>query len=183
MAKKPDTPCSGGCGKLLWTGPRSRPADQRLCRDCQKVTGIPQRPLLTAPAPLEAPSERFGPRAARLWAEMATDRAKMTPPEVVLLEEACRLADRLDRLDDFLAGRSDVWLRFHARNEDGSIVRVVVDRALTEVRQQQDTFRGMVADLLKKTGAAKEAPEEPKGSILDELARRRADRQQEAAGS
>jgi hypothetical protein len=112
---------------------------------------------------------------------MGADKAGFSPAELVLLEEACRLADRLDRLDDFLCGRQDAWLRFHARNEDGTIVRVVVDRALSEARQQADTLRSIVADLLKKAGGR--VSEEPaKESILDELARRRTDRQQAASG-
>jgi hypothetical protein len=36
MAKKPDTPCAGGCGKLLWSGRTSLPAGQRRCRDCRR---------------------------------------------------------------------------------------------------------------------------------------------------
>jgi len=42
MAKKPDTPCAA-CGKLLWSGPRSRPADERLCVACRKAGGSAQR--------------------------------------------------------------------------------------------------------------------------------------------
>jgi hypothetical protein len=35
MAKKPDTPCAGGCGKLLWAGSSSLPAGERCCRTCR----------------------------------------------------------------------------------------------------------------------------------------------------
>lgn len=166
MAKKPDTPCSG-CGKLLWSGPGSRPADERLCRDCR------MKPAATAPvAPAgETPADTFGPRGSRLWRDAALPA--LSPAELVLLEEACRIADRLDRLDAFLCGRQDAWLRFHARNEDGSVVRVVVDRALAEARQQADTLRGIVADLARK-GAR--ATDEPEASGSDELERRRSER-------
>jgi 5-methylcytosine-specific restriction endonuclease McrA len=37
MAKKSDTPCAGGCGKLLWSGRTSLPAGQRKCRDCRRA--------------------------------------------------------------------------------------------------------------------------------------------------
>lgn len=37
MAKKPDTPCAGGCGKLLWSGRTSLPVGQRKCRDCRRA--------------------------------------------------------------------------------------------------------------------------------------------------
>jgi hypothetical protein len=180
MAKKPDTPCTG-CGKLLWSGPRSRPDGERLCRECRSAAGSGEWPPLAAPESSAEPHAGFGPRGARLWRDMGADKAGFSPAELVLLEEACRLADRLDRLDDFLCGRQDAWLRFHARNEDGTIVRVVVDRALSEARQQADTLRSIVADLLKKAGGR--VSEEPaKESILDELARRRTDRQQAASG-
>jgi len=123
----------------------------------------------------------FGPRGARLWRDTTADPAlSLSPVELVLLEEACRLADRLDRLDDFLCGRQDAWLRFHARNEDGSVVRVVVDRALSEARQQADTLRGIIADLSRKQGA--KVTEEPEASGSDDLASRRADRRRAATG-
>jgi hypothetical protein len=171
VARRPDTPCSR-CGKLLWSAPRSLPADERLCRDCKKTEGSAERPPVLVQERPEEPVEGFGPRGSRLWRDMTAEAARMSPAELVLLEEACRTADRLDRLDAFLTGRQDAWLRFHARNEDGSIVRVVVDRALSEVRQQQDTLRGIVADLVRKQGA--KAPEEPEASPSDELANRRA---------
>jgi hypothetical protein len=182
VAHKPDVPCAG-CKKLLWRGPGSLPDGKRLCRACRRkpLTALPPEPEVAEQE--QEPADGFGPRGARLWRETAADaELKLSPAEVVLLEEACRLADRLDRLDDFLCGRQDAWLRFHARNEDGSVVRVVVDRALSEARQQADTLRGIVEGLARRQGAAKE-PEQAKESILDELARRRADRQQEAAGS
>lgn len=175
MAKKPDTPCAG-CGKLLWSGPRSRPAAERLCAECRR------RPVTASHSATPAqpePADGFGPRGGRLWRDSLADPAlNLSPAERVLLEEACRLADRLDRLDDFLAGRGDVWLRFHARNEDGSIVRVVVDRALSEARQQADTLRGIVADLVKRQGT--KASEEPEASGFDEITRRREERRRAA---
>lgn len=169
MAKKPDVPCAG-CGKLLWSGPRSRPDGERLCAACRSSAGSAQRPPVAASAPPSDPEPGFAARGARLWREMTAERSDLSPVERVLLEETCRTADRLDRLDAFLSGREDSWLRFW-RNDDGTTVKVVVDRALTEVRQQQDTFRGMVADLVKKQAA--KAPEQPEASQSDELANRR----------
>lgn len=37
MPHKPDTPCSK-CGKLLWSGRTSRPAELRTCRECQRTS-------------------------------------------------------------------------------------------------------------------------------------------------
>lgn len=35
MAKKPDTPCAGGCGRLLWRGRTS--AEHPVCRPCRRA--------------------------------------------------------------------------------------------------------------------------------------------------
>ena len=37
MPRKPDTPCAGGCGRLLWGGTGSRPDGERMCRGCRRV--------------------------------------------------------------------------------------------------------------------------------------------------
>jgi hypothetical protein len=37
MARSPDTPCSGDCGTLLWSGRGSAPAAQRMCRPCRRT--------------------------------------------------------------------------------------------------------------------------------------------------
>lgn len=37
MARRPDTPCSGGCGTLLWSGRTSLPAGERTCRSCRSA--------------------------------------------------------------------------------------------------------------------------------------------------
>lgn len=39
MARRPDTPCSI-CGRLLWSGSNSRPADSRVCRPCRAVRRV-----------------------------------------------------------------------------------------------------------------------------------------------
>lgn len=33
--RQPDTPCAGGCGKLLWGGRTSLPPGERMCRGCR----------------------------------------------------------------------------------------------------------------------------------------------------
>jgi hypothetical protein len=148
-----------------------------MCRDCTRL-GIASVPLAAEQRAAAQPAESFGPRGTRLWDEMSAEREALSPPERLLLEEACRAADRLDKLDDFLTGRGDVWLRFRAANEDGSVVRVVVDRALSEVRQQADTLRGIVADLVRKQVV--KSAEEPEASGSDDLASRREERRRAA---
>ena len=68
----------------------------------------------SAPPPTPAPSEDFtaveqlGPRGRRLWADMSG--LQLGPAHRVLLQEACRTADRLDRLDRMLDNRDD-WIQ------------------------------------------------------------------------
>jgi hypothetical protein len=35
MPRQPDTPCAGGCGRLLYSGPGSLAKDARTCRACR----------------------------------------------------------------------------------------------------------------------------------------------------
>lgn len=75
---------------------------------------------------------------------------------VVLLEEACRAADRLDRLDAILRVRGEVYERLAL---DGTTVILVVDQVLAEARQQASALRLLVASLpIPKSG-----DEEPPG--------------------
>lgn len=43
MPSAPDTPCNG-CGKLLWSGSTSAPADQRWCLLCRQAGARPKAP-------------------------------------------------------------------------------------------------------------------------------------------
>jgi hypothetical protein len=173
MPRKPDVPCAG-CGKMLWSAPRSLPAGERMCKECRAdPPAVEDEPAETCPLPAWVPGAGLGPRGRALWREM--DGARLDVSRRVLLEETCRLADRCDQLDTFLRGHGDTWLKFHARNEDGSIVQVVVDKALTEARQQAATLKTLLADLRSK----QEQPK-PEASRRDELAKRREDRRRAA---
>ena len=119
----------------------------------------------------------LGPSGRRLWRELSGDSLAGGRRNLAL--EACRLSDRLDKLDDFLRGHEDTWMRFHSRNEDGSIVEVVVDKALAEARQQAVALKQIVAELRQGAGADKPATG---GSILDQLAAKRAQRLANTAG-
>lgn len=41
MARRPDTPCAGGCGKLLWSGRSALPAGKRTCQPCRREGRAP----------------------------------------------------------------------------------------------------------------------------------------------
>jgi hypothetical protein len=184
MARKKDTPCSR-CGKLLWSGSNSAPSDKRLCRECiagdkapADVPGPEPDPQPDLPAWIP-PEHGLGERGRRLYREFTAEGPKLGPAERVLLEEACRIADRCDQLDDFLRGREDAWMRFHARNEDGSIVEVVVDKALSEARQQASTLKALLVELRASRAGKKDEPK-PEATRRDELAKRREERRRAA---
>lgn len=96
----------------------------------------------------------LGTRGRRLWQQVADEGDELKPGERVLLEEACRTADRLDVLDRILRGDEDAWMRLHAVNEDGSVVKVVLNNALAEARQQQVALKQLVAELRQSRAAA-----------------------------
>ena len=94
----------------------------------------------------------LGARGRRLWREI-TEAHELDPMQVVLLEEACRCADRLDKLEEKLSGREDAWAHLRTRaqsmvNDDGEVtIDLVIDSALSEARQQQNVFKQLLASL------------------------------------
>ncbi|MGN9802052.1 hypothetical protein [Micromonospora sp. L32] len=117
----------------------------------------------------------MGARGARLWEEEGGD--SLTGARRVVLEEACRLVDRLDRLDAIVNGRDRAWLTLET--DDAGGITVVVDKLLSEGRQQQLALKQLAGELRAGGGAAKPATG---GSILDQLAARRATRLANPAG-
>lgn len=91
-----------------------------------------------SPAP-----DRFGARGEKLWmahcAQVEGERG------LVLLEEACRIADRLDLLDRLLKGEDKLWCQL-SEGRDGDL-EVRVDGALMEARQQANVLRQILTSL------------------------------------
>lgn len=100
---------------------------------------------------------RLGARGRRLWEQM-TDGVQLSPAERVLVEEACRIADRLERLDSVLAGESDRWMEFKQDLEGGGPVVVYIDRILSEARQQAVSLKQIVGELRQLRAAASTGP-------------------------
>jgi hypothetical protein len=151
---------------------RHRQGDHSLCDPsrCDGVTPVTSQPR-------EAPRPRkLGARGSRLWQEEGGDG--LAGARRVVLEEACRLVDRLDRLDAIVNGRDRAWLTLELA-EDGLTVEVVVDKLLSESRQQQLALKQLAAELRQGASADKPAAG---GGALDQLAARRAARLANAAG-
>lgn len=66
---------------------------------------------------------------------------------LVLLEEACRTADRLDRLDALLSGDVRAWLTLAEDKRDEGTLIVKVDGVLAEARQQQGILHRILTSL------------------------------------
>jgi hypothetical protein len=126
---------------------------------------------MTVKPPTKAPAN-LGTRGRALWRDVLAER-DLDPAGRALLHEACRMADRLEQLDQILRGDIATWAVIADDYAGGKrTTKVVLDDALGEARQQAATFRQLLATL--KLGTAVERQTE-RGS-LDQLAARRADR-------
>lgn len=63
----------------------------------------------------------------------------------VLIIEAARVADRLEKLDDLLSGEAETWARVLSRRDD--VVELTVDGAMVEARQQATVLRQLLAEI------------------------------------
>ena len=124
----------------------------------------------------------LGSRGARLWREM-TASGSLTPTHLVLLEEACRLADRLDWLNSIIARTCSPGKANDAEDEGES---PAIGPLLAEARQQQTALRGLVAEIRQasKSSAAPSGKPAAKagGSGVADLSARIAARRGKAQG-
>lgn len=106
------------------------------------------------------------------------------PRTLGLIVEAARIADRLDDLDEVIAGKGVLQLlRFRLVDNEGRVAEVKFDGVLAEARQQANALKGILAQL----GAPKVEAVVERRSGIDQLRARRAardaERSAEAAGS
>lgn len=107
----------------------------------------------------------LGERGQRVWDGLRKARA-FNAAEVVILEELCRTADRLDRFEAVLSGDAETWMRLThgTRTED---YELIIDEAAAEARQLAQTFERLAASLNLPEGIVDEK------DGLDDLAARR----------
>lgn len=106
----------------------------------------PPAPDVSGP-PLEIDDDRpYGPRGQRLWSAHCDDM--LGQRGLVLLDEACRIADRLDKLDRIIDGR-EAWMEIAQEVATGETVTVIVRAtpALVEARQQASALRQLIVQL------------------------------------
>lgn len=153
---------------------RHKKGDHTLCdpaRRCEALDQIDLGPAEPAAASSVYDVERdgLGPGGQELWTAMVG--LGLPPGHRVLLNEACRIVDRLDRLDSALE-RKKTWLRFETA--DGGELVIIVDNVLAEARQQASTLKALIAEI--RTALPKSAsglsPTQPKGGGLADLTAR-----------
>jgi hypothetical protein len=158
---------------------RHRKGDHSLCdpeRRCGAVAGAETRDAATSPATFG--NGEYGPRGAQF--RDALSDAELGPAHKLLVDEAARMADRLDRLDSALNDKG-TWLRFE--KADGGEIVVTIDSVLAEARQQATALKGIVAELRAALPAAeKSKPVSAKAGGLGDLSARIAARRGTAAG-
>lgn len=103
-------------------------------------------------------------RGKRLWKQI-TEEHELDPTQVVILEECCRCADRLDELDSIIQGKGVLELmKFRvpdAVSGDGVVqVNVSFDSALGEARQQQNVFKQLLVSLRLADPATGKRPQQ-----------------------
>lgn len=97
-------------------------------------------------------------RGNEFWTKVS-EEVTLDASGFVLLGEACRVIDRLDRLSDALNGAGRDWLKIADEVEeigrDKLKVQVVVDGLLSEARQQQLAFKTLMAQMKLGTAEVK----------------------------
>ena len=104
----------------------------------------------------------LGARGRKFWRDQVSDH-EFTVEELLLLAEACRCVDRLDRLEAVVADEGVMSV--------GSMGQTVTNPALQEARQQQVTLLRLVTSLglgekesLSALEASKRVPSAPSSS-------------------
>ena len=96
-------------------------------------------------------------RGVRLWSEAVSARSDWSPGDRVLLEEACRLVDRLDRCDALISGDVKAWAQIDWPFEDAPAA-LVISSVVTEARQGAAELRQIVKQLAIPAGEAVAKP-------------------------
>lgn len=127
-------------------------------------------------APVEDGYPAFLRRGGRdLW-DSVRENYDLDPTSEVLLLEACRLKDRLDKFTAALASNSTLWFELKEPEElkDGTVqMQVVVNSMVSEARQAQ----AALAQTLNKIGVLQQAEKKSSGvSMADEIRRKREER-------
>jgi hypothetical protein len=120
----------------------------------------------------------LGARGRRLWRD-SLSQGSLTPAHLVILEEACRISDRLDLLDSIIRGQA---AGVNAEESNAGDFQ----RWLAESRQQSATLKALLAEI-RSGSAASKAPfvktaAKGAGTGVTDLTSRIASRRKKASG-
>lgn len=93
----------------------------------------------------------LGPAGSALWADLTAEGDPFST--LALITEACRITDRLARLDELLRGDADVWSTLIERSS-GDYYELRIDSAMAEARQQASVLRQLLAEVRRRKGDA-----------------------------
>lgn len=130
-----------------------------------KATATPQ-----VPDGVPTPPDWLKARGLELWIEV-TQAHDLNASALVLLGEACRTADRLERMAAALSSRTTMWFEIGDIDQATELgVPVIVNGMIGEARQLQTSLRQTLTTLgVLKVDAAEKVAKSP----LDQLAERR----------
>lgn len=101
----------------------------------------------------------LGPRGLRLYKSIATSQ-NLSEIEVQNLVEACRISDRLEKLNDLVNGDEDAWFRIKLPRTDDGVVELLINDPMKEARMHAAALRQLLAPFegAKSEPAAGEVP-------------------------
>lgn len=113
----------------------------------------------------------LGSRAKALW-DGVLDEVELDSAGLIILEDACRTCDIIDRLSGALKARNQEWVRLEEEieavaNDSGALeIHLVVNPILGEIRQQRLALKQFLAQL--KLGNIKPKAQESEHKSLFE---------------
>ncbi|WP_144795707.1 hypothetical protein [Microbacterium paludicola] len=102
---------------------------------------------------------KLGPRGLRLWKSIATGQ-NLSEIEQQNLVEACRISDRLEKLNELISGDEDAWFRIKLPRTDDGVVELLINDPMKEARMHAAALRQLIApfEVAKSNEGAKEVP-------------------------
>ncbi|NMO52013.1 hypothetical protein HH310_12500 [Actinoplanes sp. TBRC 11911] len=131
--------------------------DPEACADVTPVVTPVAEPAVTEDV-TDPRLSQLGARGRRLYSDTLAEHPDLSPRARVVLEEAARTADRLERLDALLRGDVDEFAS--VRFADGR-TELVVDRTLGEARAQQASLARLLSELRQQLDPADAQPSVP----------------------
>jgi hypothetical protein len=96
--------------------------------------------------PLYADPSALAEAGRALWDDVVADNPDLDPMQRVQLLEACRMKDRLDRLDAILRGDAGEWMTVDVP-DSGTEMTLNVDRALASATSTLNICKQVIAAL------------------------------------